>query len=102
MSTVLSDSEVRANIAANLRRILDSRGLTQADLARLSGESEMNISRVIRGESTAGTGIMARIAEALDVSLDRLVFPPSAEISKKIPPVEQAGVDGSVTNLLGS
>lgn len=102
MSTVLTDSEIRANIAGNLRRILASRGLSQAQLAELSGESEMNISRVIRGETMAGTCIIAHIAEGLDVSIDRLVFPPSAESSQKIPSVGQSGIDNTITNPLGS
>ena len=97
-----TQEEIRANIAANLRRILAARGLTQADLAKLSHESEMNISRVIRGTNTVGTDITAHIAEALDVSIDRLVSSPSAEISERIPPVEQSGLDGRITNLLGS
>ena len=69
------DDTVVQNIAANVRRLLQDREISQSELARLTTESEMNISRVARGESVVGIGIITRIAEAFDVSIDRLVSP---------------------------
>lgn len=81
---MLSDLEVRENLAFNVRRLLSARGWSQADLARNANESEMNISRVVRAASVVGTGVVARIAEAFDVSVDRLLAPPAEKFSQKI------------------
>ncbi len=70
---MLSNDDVRRNLAANVRRLLEDRNITQADLARRSGESENAISRVVRGRLLASSATIARIAEAFDVSIDRLV-----------------------------
>jgi len=74
---VVSETDARQNIAANLRRILLERGMKQTELARRSGESDMSISRVLRGQNTPTVTLLAHIAEALDVSMDRLLSPPS-------------------------
>lgn len=72
---MLTDDQTRSNIVVNLRRILASRGISQRKLAEMAGEPVMNISRVARGENLANVATIARIAEALDVSIDRLVSP---------------------------
>lgn len=82
MSTATRDAQSRQYIADNLRRILQDRELTQAALAAMTGDTEMMISRVCRGICTPGVGVVARIAEALDVSMDRLAGAPSKKISK--------------------
>lgn len=73
MSTVISDTDARLNVAANVNRILEDRGMTQADLARLTGENAMAISRVCRGTNLANVGMLARIAEALECTVDELL-----------------------------
>jgi len=80
---MLSDPQVTANLAANLARILKDRGLNQTDLARMTGDPLMTISRVVRGTNDVRSGVVARIAEALDVSADRLLGPPPEPISEK-------------------
>ena len=72
---MLKNDDVRKNLATNVRRLLIDRTMTQADLARKSGETENAISRVVRGCILASSGTTARIAEAFDVSIDRLVTP---------------------------
>jgi transcriptional regulator with XRE-family HTH domain len=79
MNIMLTDDEVRVNLAGNLSRILPQRRMTQAQLSRLTGESQEIISRAVRGISVVGSGTIARIAEALDVSMDRLVAPAPSE-----------------------
>jgi len=76
MTIMISDETAVQNISTNLQRLLDDRGWTQAHLAKLTGESSTTITRVVRGLNKPGPGILARIAEALDVSIDRLVGPP--------------------------
>lgn len=89
---MLTDDQTRRNIATNLRRILAARGISQRKLAELTGEPVMNISRAVRGENVANVAMIARIAEALDVSIDRLVSQPSSE---NIPNSVAASVDSS-------
>lgn len=72
---MLTDNEVRDNIAANVRRILHDRGWSQSELARRAGENPMIISRICRGNHVPHAGIVCRVAEALDVTVDRLVNP---------------------------
>lgn len=79
---MISDDQLRQNIAANLQRLLETRGLTRSALARLTGDSLMTISVTVAGKHVPGTGVVARIAEALDVSVDRLVNAPPEQLSK--------------------
>ncbi len=82
---MISDQKAAEHLAANVQRLLDQRDWTQRDLARSTGESENNISRIVRGLNVAKIGILARIAEAFDVSSDRLLLPPPQK-SKEIRP----------------
>ena len=81
---MIKDDQAREYIAQNLCRILSERGLTQVQLAEMTGDTEMTISRVCRGKCTPGVGIIARIAEALDVSMDRLAGPPPEKVSESV------------------
>jgi transcriptional regulator with XRE-family HTH domain len=76
MNIMTSDETVRENLAANLGRIIEERGLTQTALAQKTGETQVTISRILRGLHMPGAGILTRLAEALDVSIDRLVGTP--------------------------
>ena len=76
MATVISDEQAKQNVAANVLRLLAARGWTQTDLAEAAHENKMMISRICRAEHVAGVGLLSRIAEALDVSIDRLVDSP--------------------------
>jgi len=87
---MLSNDEAAKNLAANVQRLLGRRQWTQADLARRTGDNENTISRVVRGKNAVSVGILARIAEAFDVSSDRLLMPPppiSFEISSDSPQI---------------
>jgi len=76
---VTTDDEAKANIAANLNRILAERKISQRALARLTNEPPMTINSVLNGRHIVSTGTITRIAEALDVSIDRLVGTPANE-----------------------
>lgn len=77
---MISDEDAVRNIARNLQRLLEDRGWSQSHLGRLTGESPTTITRIVRGLNKSGPGILARIAEALDVSIDRLVGPPPKKL----------------------
>ena len=73
---MISDDEARQNLAVNLRRLLATRGMTQSQLAEAAHETQATISRIVNGSQLAGGGVLARLAEALDVSADRLLGSP--------------------------
>ncbi len=81
---MITDEKALANISANVRGFMafQSPPWTQADLARASGENEMKISRLIRGEQMPGTASLARIAEALVTTVDMLLQNPRNNFSK--------------------
>lgn len=72
---MITDDEVRVNIAANLSRILKNRGWSQRELCRKCGEKPMVVNAAINGRHIPRASTLARIAEALDVCMDRLVAP---------------------------
>jgi transcriptional regulator with XRE-family HTH domain len=81
MTPMLTTKEAKANISANIRRIITARGMSVLDLAKLTEEPQNSVYRVVRGENEPGAVLLSRIAEALDVSVDRLLSFP--EKSKK-------------------
>jgi transcriptional regulator with XRE-family HTH domain len=76
MEEMLTDDDVRVNVAANLKRLLAEREISQSQLARLTGDTQANISHICAGRHVAGAAVLARIADALDTSIDFLVAPP--------------------------
>lgn len=81
---MLTDDQVKANIAANVTRLLAKEGWSKSELARRTGDTAMAISRICRAEHVAGSGILARIAEAFDVNVDRLILDPPHGTAQKI------------------
>ncbi len=80
---MIDNTKAIANIAANVRRLLQDRGWPQSRLATVTGEHEMQISRIVRGRMLPNAATLARIAEAFDVSIDRLVAnPPVKRLAK--------------------
>lgn len=83
MSTVVTDAEAKRNIAANVSRLLGVRGWSQKQLASATGETNMIISRIVRGVHVPNAATLARIAEALDTSTDILLDEPPKENSRQ-------------------
>lgn len=79
---LLSDDQAKARLAENVRRLLDERNWSQAELARATGENDVRVSALLHEEQMAGAGFIARIAEVFSVSIDYL-FAPSREISRE-------------------
>lgn len=73
MKPVLTDNEIRENLAANMRRLISDRRLSQMELSRRTGETQPTISNILRGKHLPSAGIVFRLAEAFDVSVDRLL-----------------------------
>lgn len=76
---MITDDEAKQNLAENVRRLLETRGMTQTQLADAAHETQATISRIVNGLQLAGGGILARLAEAFDVSVDRLLMVPPEE-----------------------
>lgn len=76
MIAVVTDDVAKKNLAANIKRLLAARGISMRELARLTGESAMTISHICGETRMPGAGIVLRIAEALDVNMDRLFDEP--------------------------
>lgn len=77
---MISDDDAKRYLSANLRRLLALRGWTQTELVHRTGETHATISRTVNGQNMPSATVLARIAEALDVSSDRLLAPPPEEI----------------------
>lgn len=72
----MTDVEVSKNLQANLRRVMEERGLSRYALAKQANESQMNIGRVCKGKCIPKIGMVMRIAAALHVGVDDLLQPP--------------------------
>ena len=70
-----SDNEVVRRIAWNLTAILEERDISRRDLAKMTGDSVANVSRVAKGSNAASIGTVARIAESLRIKVDKLLAP---------------------------
>jgi hypothetical protein len=80
MQEVLTDEQAQKNIAANVKRLRGSRSLGW--LARAVESYPINISRIEDATSMPGGGMLSRLAEALEVTVDDLLAAPP--ITKKI------------------
>jgi len=79
---MLTDEHIKNNIRHNLDRLLKLRGWTQKELATRASVKESVLSDVKLGKSVPGLSIAMRIAEALDITVDRLASDPPEKNSK--------------------
>jgi len=59
--------EINRQVGFNIRKMREGRGLTQAQLGRLTGLHRAYIGHIERGEKNIGLKNLARIAKALRV-----------------------------------
>jgi XRE family transcriptional regulator, regulator of sulfur utilization len=64
------------NLAANARQLRDARGLTQQQMARLSGLPRATWSNLESGSANPTLSVLHRVADALQVSLEELLAAP--------------------------
>lgn len=60
--------------AQKLKKLREEKGLSQQVLAEKAGTNKMRISKYETGKSTPGIEILGKIAKALDVTTDYLIF----------------------------
>ena len=65
----------RGYLAINLRRARHARGLTQEDIAAMSGVNRAYVSDLERGRRNIGIDCIGRIAAALDFPAASLLLP---------------------------
>lgn len=73
---MITDEQLKRNLQRNIRRLLDQTEMSQSDLARATGESRSRISLVINSCRVPSAASLARIAEALDTTVDELINSP--------------------------
>lgn len=83
MSTVITNDEAKDRIGANVSRYMGERKMSQATLSRITEENEMAISRIVRGKHVPNSALLHRIAEALQVTTDKLLAPVESRSPKK-------------------
>lgn len=79
---MITDEEAKQNIAANIQAMLNAKGLSQADLARITHENAMRVSFVVRGIKIPSASFLNRIAEALNCKMEDIMKPPGKKLSR--------------------
>lgn len=88
---MIDAESAKLSIAENVRRLMELRGLSQSALARLTGDNPMYISRIIRAVCEPSSSGLARLAEALGVSTDELLYGPMERIPTSQKKLQNAG-----------
>ena len=68
--------DLRANLAANARRLREARGLSQQRMAQLSGIPRPTWASLESGSANPTLSVLSRAAAALQVSIDELIGAP--------------------------
>jgi transcriptional regulator with XRE-family HTH domain len=68
--------DVRANLAGNVRRLRDERGLSQQRMSQLSGIPRPTWASLESGGANPTLGVLTRAASALQVSIEELIGAP--------------------------
>jgi transcriptional regulator with XRE-family HTH domain len=68
--------EAGANLAANVRRLREARGLSQQQMAKLSGIPRPTWASLETGAANPTLAVLTRAAAALQVSIEELIGPP--------------------------
>jgi XRE family transcriptional regulator, regulator of sulfur utilization len=66
------------HLAANVKQLRDSRGLTQQQMATLSGLPRATWANLESGSANPTLAVLHRVAGALQISLEELLAPPRA------------------------
>ncbi len=76
-SETWANQAVVENIGQRVRRLRESRGITQSQLQASSGVSRSYLSRIESSQMTPSLGTLEKVAEALGVGLNRFFIPES-------------------------
>lgn len=73
---MISKERLKLNIAENLSRLMDARGISQSELGRASETSQVLVYRLLHQVMVPNAQDLANVAEALDVTVDDLIANP--------------------------
>lgn len=82
MENVIDNDTALTHVATNVRDILESRAISQRELARRTGDPVMTLNNLLSERSMPSGAILARVAEALGVKIDDLFQPPRKKSKK--------------------
>lgn len=94
--------ELAARLATNIRALRDGRGLTQAQLAKLSGLPRATWANLESGDANPTLSVLHKVAVALQVSFEELIAAPRTGTKlhlRETLPTRQRG-DATVRKLL--
>ena len=74
---------ISANLADNLRQLREARGLTQQQMAKLSGLPRPTWGNLESGGANPTIAVLVRVASALQVSVEELLSPPRLPIRQR-------------------
>jgi transcriptional regulator with XRE-family HTH domain len=74
----MTDDDVAANLAENVRLLRDARGMSQAQLAKTAGIPRPTWTNIESGAANPTLAVLLKIAAALHVRLEELLAPPQA------------------------
>lgn len=90
--------DLSANLASNVRRLREARGLTQQELSDASGVPRPTLAHLESGSANPTLGVLARVAVALGVSMEDFIRAPRAALvlqaASSLPCWERAGASG--------
>lgn len=66
------DVQIRRHLMKFIPARLDELNITEADIARITGDSPSQINRAVRGKNTPSLAFGKRLADALQCSVDEL------------------------------
>lgn len=70
--------DVAGNMGNNIRQLREARGLTQQQMARISGVPRPTWANLESGAANPTLAVLIKVATALQVSLEELISPPRA------------------------
>lgn len=73
MMSLLGEKMFNMNIGKRIEKILENSNMSQRDLANRIGVDESIVSRIIKGERTPKSDVLANIATALHTTSDYLL-----------------------------
>lgn len=74
------DQELADRLAKNVKQLRQARGLTQQQIAKISGLPRATCANLESGSANPTLGVMHRMALALGVSLEELIATPRADV----------------------
>ena len=90
------DNPIAANLGSNIRQLREARGMTQEQMARISGVPRPTWANLESGVANPTLSVLVKVANALQVPLEELIGPQRAVVklykADSLPVRERGGV----------